>query len=186
MKGDSMENANSGYVGYSMSVRAEQAYNNGLLPLSKIKAKQLRENGIDISLIFFKWLVTYNHITPTEWHHTGKLFTKTYFYDLKNINEQINELNIQDLRKEFISNRNKDRGYYAKVEYKEWSGSRRYGHYVTETAFVYVFKGWAYINENTKKSINRKNFAIQETYKRKPKKMNTHIRNRIFTRLKLK
>lgn len=148
-----MYNANSGYVGYSMSVRAEQAYNDGLLSFSKIKAKHLKENDIGISLKFFKWLVENNHITPTEWHHTGKLFNKTNFFDLDDVREQIQRLDLQNLESKFNNVVNdEENGYYAKVEYREWVGSRIYGNYVTETAFAYIYKGWAYINPEKKKT----------------------------------
>ncbi|WPS85440.1 hypothetical protein SMD22_02070 (plasmid) [Brevibacillus halotolerans] len=182
-----MYNANSGYVGHSMSLRAKQAYNDGLLSFSKIRATHLKENGIEISLKFFKWLVNKNYITPTEWHHTGKLYNKTNFFDLEDVKEQVQGLDLQTLETEFINVVNCNaKGYYAKVEFKEWSGSRRYGKYVSETTFAYIYKGWAYINSTRKKNIDGNNFDIQETYNRKPREMNTKTKDEIFKILKLK
>ncbi len=82
----------AGYFGYSMSNNAMDAYNRGLLPLSKIRFSDIKEAGLDISLKFFKWLCKENYITATEWHHTSKHYNITYFYDLQDCKEQLDDL----------------------------------------------------------------------------------------------
>lgn len=67
-----------GYVGWSKSVRAEQAENDGKFPLTKaIKAicsqtaytkKEAREALMEIG--------------HCEWHHTSKMFNKTKYYNV--------------------------------------------------------------------------------------------------------
>ncbi len=61
---------NKGYKGYSMSLRAVEAYENGLVTASKIK-------GIPTSLIE-------EFCYPEEWHHTSSHFNKTNFYSEHN------------------------------------------------------------------------------------------------------
>lgn len=59
---------NSGYVGWSMSRRAGEAYDNGLAPLSKIKGGAWKKIAAKI-------------VGPAEWHHTSKFCNRTDFYD---------------------------------------------------------------------------------------------------------
>ena len=70
--------ANRGYVGYSMSVRAARAYSEGKLP----KSKAAKELGIPVKL--FTEL-----FRPSEWHHTSSKFNVTDFYDMEAIREEI-------------------------------------------------------------------------------------------------
>ena len=60
---------NSGYVGYSMSRRAEQAYDEGKLTYSKLPAWAKR--AVDAGLA-----------TTTEWHHTSSYGNQTPFYNI--------------------------------------------------------------------------------------------------------
>lgn len=56
------------YIGKSRSVRSQDAINRGLLIKSQLPAWQKRavESGA---------------VIPCEWHHTGKFFSKTNYYD---------------------------------------------------------------------------------------------------------
>lgn len=66
-----------GYIGQSRSERSQQAIDEGLLTKNQLKAWQKRavEQGV---------------IRPCEWHHTGKYFNKTEYYDPMLKNQQIN------------------------------------------------------------------------------------------------
>jgi len=61
---------NSGYVGYSMSKRAEQAYDDGKLTYSKLPiwAKRMVDSGM---------------ATTNEWHHTSSYGNKTSFFNVQ-------------------------------------------------------------------------------------------------------
>lgn len=60
---------NSGYLGFSMSRRAAEAYDNGLAPLSKIgSGPYIRAAGRLLGVI--------------EWHHTSNFCNKTDFYSV--------------------------------------------------------------------------------------------------------
>lgn len=78
-----------GYDGYSMSNRARAAYDDGLVPLSKITAATLADAGLPISARAFRALIRGGWITPAEWHHTSKQYNRTHFYDLADVAEQI-------------------------------------------------------------------------------------------------
>ncbi|MFW6024974.1 MAG: hypothetical protein ACOCRX_01395 [Candidatus Woesearchaeota archaeon] len=58
----------SGYFGYSMSNNAIDAYDDYIMPISKLK-KFLGIKEISYS--------------PCEWHHTSKKYNVTYFYDAR-------------------------------------------------------------------------------------------------------
>lgn len=89
-------NANRGYIGYSMSIRAAQAREIGELPKTDFK----RTYGIDPS----------EYISYSSWHHTSKHFNKTYFYSISELMEHIAELDYQD-RQEILG-RGKFRKYW--------------------------------------------------------------------------
>jgi hypothetical protein len=64
----------SGYAGKSKSIRAESAESEGKFPLSK--AAQI----LGVTTIKIK-----QHLSPSEWHHTGALYNVTYYYDIADI-----------------------------------------------------------------------------------------------------
>lgn len=81
----------AGYVGYSMSRNAVAAYNDGEKPLSKFTKKDytffcevVKESlGLEVkpmTLKEFKKFVEEN--CESSWHHTSKMYNKTYFYDV--------------------------------------------------------------------------------------------------------
>lgn len=190
-----MYNANSGYVGHSMSVRAKNAYNEGLLPKTKIKKSDLEDAGIHLPVSFVKWMMP-SIIKPTEWHHTSKHFNKTDFYNLEDVKEQLEEIDIESRLAQYKEEKEQQRlekeknqqekSYYALVEYGEWSGSRKHPKLTHYQAYAYIKGNWAYINEYTKKKIDGKYFKILKTFKRKPKEMDTKTRDKIFRLLNKK
>lgn len=69
---------NSGYVGYSMSVRAMEAKDNGRYPKTQFK-KEYTINDKTLNV-----LVDLGIIDNTEWHHTSKYGNRTTFYSWVN------------------------------------------------------------------------------------------------------
>ena len=82
-----MGNGN-GYCGYSMSNNAVRAYEEGLLPLSKITVYSLKKAGINLKLKEFKILANKEVIKTREWHHTSSQYNKTHFWDLEETQER--------------------------------------------------------------------------------------------------
>jgi hypothetical protein len=65
---------NSGYVGYSMSVRALNAKNDGRYPKTQFKKEySISEKTLNV-------LVDLDIISDKEWHHTSKYGNRTTFY----------------------------------------------------------------------------------------------------------
>lgn len=96
---------NSGYIGYSMSVRAGIAYDNGELPLSRwtkayvIDAMAKANYGKDLINMIGKLPVETIRSTCLEFagkHHTSKCCNLTSFYALKN-EEELREINFDSL-----------------------------------------------------------------------------------------
>ncbi len=65
---------NSGYDGYSMSIRAREARDNGRFPKTDFRSYYR------ITLPSFNVLVRLLIIDGTEWHHTGCYGRRTTFY----------------------------------------------------------------------------------------------------------
>jgi hypothetical protein len=92
----SMDDANKGYSGYSMSKRAVQAYEQGEKPISKWRKADIieavnmyaEEEGIDLSDVDLTKMTTEElkdkFLSYSSWHHTSKHFNKTNFYSINN------------------------------------------------------------------------------------------------------
>ena len=99
---------NSGYVGYSMSKRAEQAREEGRYPKTDFK----KTYGITDKMLTA--LVESGIVSNNEWHHTSKFGNKTTFYGFENqgaidffnenkdrVKEAIKNGTVKDLLPEF-------------------------------------------------------------------------------------
>lgn len=71
------------------SNNAVWAEEEGLVTKSKITAAWLRENGIDETVAFIKFLIKVDAIWPDEWHHTSKYFNMTNYYSAETIKERL-------------------------------------------------------------------------------------------------
>lgn len=78
-----------GYVDYSMSVRAQEAYERGLMPLSKWTKKAIidaiRKQYPEYADLFNQFPVAFLKayvLEEKEWHHTSKMYNETSFYGL--------------------------------------------------------------------------------------------------------
>lgn len=92
---------NSGYVGYSMSVRAAEARRNGRFPKGDFRSYY------NITLNSFNLLVEIGIIDDTEWHHTSKYGNQTTFYSWQNDEYQeyysTNKKEIDKLSREYYN-----------------------------------------------------------------------------------
>lgn len=97
-----------GYIGQSRSERSQQAIDEGLLTKNQLKAWQKRavEQGV---------------IRPCEWHHTGKYFNKTEYYDPIDF-EGLNPKDFPPAKKEKIAEK---QVWYVLVS-AEWGGTKRF------------------------------------------------------------
>lgn len=130
------ENMNSGYVGYSMSVRAVQAYEDGDRPKSKWTKKEILSRIEYKNYNFTKEAINKMPVkilkeqllTRTSWHHTGKFLNKTEFYniDYDYLDELTNE-KIENIIKEYKEEeeKKKTKKYKGTIKYLEWGRNKK-------------------------------------------------------------
>lgn len=114
----------NGYIDRKMSVRANIAYLNGEMPLSKWTKTTIlnaiieftEENDVDIDNLDLNKLtlkeLQQNFLCNSSWHHTGSLYNKTDFYKLS-------EFILDNLNINFINNIIKNRKPRKKATIEE-------------------------------------------------------------------
>lgn len=134
---------NSGYNGFSMSVRASEAYDNGEMPLSKWTKAEIisavEKLVEDMDNVTFSMSVLKKApvpvlrslvLTRSSWHHTSMYVNETFFYS-------VDEDTLSALTDERISSaidihkrRNKSKPeplkYKGTIYYTVWGGTRNY------------------------------------------------------------
>ena len=93
----------------AMSHNARAAHENGLVTYSRLKAWQKRA-------------VDKGDVVPAEWHHTGKCYNKTYFYDLSDF-KNLSPKDYPKESKEVIT----DKEIVATYEWDEWGVINKFG-----------------------------------------------------------
>lgn len=94
------------YIGQKRSVRSQEAIEKGLVTKSQLKAWQRRA-------------VDQGAVHPCEWHHTGKYYNRTDYYDL----EDFENLNPKDFPP--VKNKPTSTNWYVLVS-AQWGGTKRY------------------------------------------------------------
>lgn len=85
------------YIGRKMSERAKQAYDKGLITRSMINRTTLKRFGINLPVAFVKWLIHEGYVFHSEWHHTGRDYQETFFYDMELLKRDLEKLDIEHL-----------------------------------------------------------------------------------------
>lgn len=137
---------NSGYVGFSRSVRSERAISDFEVPLSMIKKDLLHEflrcnDGMgleeeDISLLekisVSRWRVIAKVVGASSWHHTGKLFKETDHYSLDLVAEKMLELGVERINtiySEYLQEKKEKEQQkkfrYGVIKVQVWGGTRK-------------------------------------------------------------
>ena len=94
------------YIGQSRSVRSQEAIEKGLVVKSQLKAWQKR--AVDQGAVF-----------PCEWHHTGKFYNRTNYYNL----DDFEALDPKDFPP--VKNKPASTNWYVLVSAR-WGGTKRY------------------------------------------------------------
>lgn len=97
-----------GYIGQSRSYRSQQAIDDGLITRSELKAWQKRA-------------VDSGKVRPCEWHHTGKYFNKTEYFDPNDFQE----LDAKDFPPIKKNKEIKKETWYVLVS-ADWGGTKKY------------------------------------------------------------
>lgn len=138
---------NSGYVGFSRSVRSERAISDFEVPLSMIKKDLLHEflrcnDGVgleeeDISLLekisVSRWKAIAKEVVgASSWHHTGKLFKETDHYSLDLVAEKMIELGVERINtiySEYLQEKKEKEQQknfkYGVIKVQVWGGTRK-------------------------------------------------------------
>ena len=159
-----MYDVNSGYIGYSRSVRSQEALDQFEIPLSHFNRKLINDFLINLedddvsfelsnenrsfleSFSVSNWKYIAKHYDlATSWHHTGKYFQETEHYSLYNLVEftiENKDKILTDIKNCKSNTVNISFGY---IEVQVWGGSRKrpkFEGYETRTGIV---KGsWLY------------------------------------------
>lgn len=153
-----------------MSNNAIDAYDQGLKPLSKITAKDLKNHGINITLKQFKELCNENEILPAEWHHTSSRYNRTYFYNLDDCKKQLENITITDTPKKT------EEVYSAHCTWVDWSGSRNHPK-ATDREGVALIKGnWATLTTGKRKKVSGNYFIVGEKLDQIPEELQKFIK----------
>ena len=188
-----MYNANSGYIGLSMSMRAAAAYDNGEKPLSKWTknnilsrlSEKVEENRGALPAGYLENLKKVNLenlriflLEETSWHHTGKFYNETKFYDvIDDFNELPDVKNLIDLTKEEEEEKRKEKeakkDRYCIVTYywAENRGSSRHPNiYDCRQNYLAIVRGKTaeLIETYNRKKI--RNFKVLHEFTGKPRK----------------
>lgn len=124
-----MFNMNNGYVGYSMSVRAQEAYENGEMPMSKWSKgvllevineyKEDMELDFDVELLKKLTLKTLKDkfLRYSSWHHTSKFCNCTDFYAIdEDMLDKLTNDNIENMIIEQKEDRKREKEWKKRLE----------------------------------------------------------------------
>lgn len=159
---------NSGYVGYSMSVRACEAYDEGEMPKSKwTKAKMIEavhsaceefEVEYPDNLAKLKRDEIFAHLfTCSSWHHTSMMCNETDFYAVSEKRvKQLSEERVsewiakrdakkeQDTRSGVSTSQKRE---YARISFTEWIGSRNHRQPREQLGWGEIVGDWCHLIE---------------------------------------
>ena len=97
-----------GYIGQSRSIRSQQAINDGLVTKTQLKAWQKRA-------------VDSGAVKSCEWHHTGKFYNKTEYFNPADFSS-LNPKDFPPVKKEKLAEKEV---WYVLVS-AEWGGTKRF------------------------------------------------------------
>ena len=153
-----------GYIGQSMSFRAAEAYDDGKRPWSKWNKSYileiLEEKGYNINGLRKYSLSALKEyfLEQTEWHHTGKFFSETDFYDVKeDLDLDYDILDKIDLKhkersckqRQILKEKKLLKLTYCEIGYEYWAGSRRHPKRMQGSSKAVVKADWAYCLEGS-------------------------------------
>ena len=171
-----------GYVGYSMSENAVEAYDNGEMPMSSWRKKDILcaiEEAIENEELELQCNYEKLKKAPvkvlknvclecTSWHHTSKFYNETDFYSLdlyaiEGLTDEDLEEYIEEYREEQREKKkNKPKEEKARCSFLEWYGTRRHRR-SREIIEEGIIKGdWFYKKDGHKKWIYSNGFRILE------------------------
>lgn len=130
------EHQGNGYVGYSMSVNARNAYNRGEKPISGWTKQEILDavDGIDPDKVDMLRKVSVktlrDHILVlTGWHHTSSMYNRTNFYAVdEDVIDSLTPEKIAAWSRDFANTTKpvEQESFHGDFHYIEWSGTRNH------------------------------------------------------------
>lgn len=154
-----------GYIGFSMSERAYDAYENGRMPKSKwtkqAMLEALENGGMEKSSLEIAKKMTVTALRnavlrKTEWHHTSMYYNETEFYDV-DCSADLSFVNLQCGSKK----KQEDEVTIRKCTFLVWEGTRKHPKAVKHTEVCEVKGNWATTTYG-KKSIRANGFRFED------------------------
>lgn len=144
----------SGYIDYSISLRAAEAYQDGAFTLSGVRAADLAGTGLTVEA--FRAGVRAGIIASTEWHHTSKMYNRTDFFRPDDVREQIaiDPTIVERSRSAAGDGRADDAPVQGTLRYRAFSGSRRYRKVTEVTAAATLVGGWYHLRSGGRKKAD--------------------------------
>jgi hypothetical protein len=180
-------NMNTGYQGYSRSVRSAHAIESYELPLSCINKGMIEsflkenadlfdvENLVNVPVNTWKF-VAKTFVEASSWHHTSSKLNKTDHYDLDEVASTIEKLGLDFINERMAEKKaeklQKDGLLYAVLDAQIWGGSRNRPHLLGEEHMAGIQKGdWfyptAHVGEypwNQKYRVNANKVTLHRTF----------------------
>jgi len=171
---------NSGYVGFSRSVRSAEAVASYEVPISLINKSLIKDylnqeeeikesekqslSNMPVGL----WKYVAKMVGPSSWHHTGSMFKETDHYSLSEIAEELTEnKEIVSQYKAYCASKKatkKDTDIiFAVIKVEEWGGSRKHPVLEGYDEVAGILKGdWVYHRFGKYKASARKVVSLKK------------------------
>lgn len=167
-----------GYIGYSMSERAYQAYKSGEKPRSKWTKTDLIDSVTsfneyteeDLKPFSTEVLKRY-FLTWCSWHHTGKLYNETSFYDIDEDKAAKRDMDSLTEMADLVAGETRKEKTLVKahIYWEEWEGSRNYGSFTDYDSPCIIVGKWAYLPDGSKKNVDGRHVHRVERFQRAPR-----------------
>lgn len=166
----------SGYNGYSMSINAVSAYNDGEMPLSKWTKSEIIstiEDAVVVGSVRLKCSIDKLKSVPVKllkdiclynssWHHTSKHYNVTDFYAIdffkieELTDEEIDRI-VSDYKKDqLVKEVEKEEKWLC--EYLEWGGTRKHPKATVHQSEGVIKGNWFILPNGSKKKTTANGF----------------------------
>ena len=149
-----------------MSNNAVDAYDRGVMPLSKIEAHHLSIAGWHDSKKLATTLAKSGFWPPAEWHHSSGYFNKVKFYNPATLVRLWGELTSQersDLKENQKQKPQQQSAKRVRGSYVVWGGSRRRPKKLHDQEFTGTLSGnWITLDSGGRKKATGRYISYQE------------------------
>lgn len=171
---------------YSMSNNAYAAYQDNIRPYSRWGKRDILD-ALPAEIVeeyrlqeYPLWFLKEALLQQESWHHTGKMYNRTNFWEVVAPECSVNEFNRlygacllrqeQEAEKQVAQDLRK-----VKVKYLQWS--KRGGTPTEHTEYGVIHKNFVYLESGVRKRVDGNYIHIIESYERAPRGTGEVFRN---------